>query len=294
MGVVLFMDFYIVDVFAEEKYQGNQLAVLIPSITISTEEMQKIAREINFNETTFILSGKQANGGYDVRIFTPDVEVPFAGHPTLGTAFIIQNFSENNESKQITLNLKVGQIPVNFEGEQLIMKQNPPEVGTIIPDQDIFTEILQISNEDIDSRFPIQVVSTGLPTLIVPLVSLDAVNRCKINHNAFQHFIDHVIKASILVFSTETKLPENDLNVRVFLDDTGFPEDPATGSANGNLAGYLIAHDFFESKKIEYRVKQGFQMGRPSILNIQAEKTQDFIQILVGGKVFLIAKGEWY
>ena len=113
--------------------------------------MQKIAREINFNETTFILSGKQDNGGYDVRIFTPDVEVPFAGHPTLGTAFIIQKVLENNESKQITLNLKVGQIPVNIEGEQLIMKQNQPELGTIIPDQDIFTEILQIPNEDIDS-----------------------------------------------------------------------------------------------------------------------------------------------
>lgn len=288
------MDFYIVDVFAEEKYQGNQLAVLIPSRTISTEEMQKIAREINFNETTFILSGKQDNGGYDVRIFTPDVEVPFAGHPTLGTAFIIQKVLENNESKQITLNLKVGQIPVYIEGEQLIMKQNPPELGTIIPDQDIFTEILQIPNEDIDSRFPIQIVSTGLPAVIVPLCSLDAVNRCKINHNKYQNFIDNVIKANILVFSPETKLKENDLNVRVFLDDPGFPEDPATGSANGNLAGYLIAHNFFESKNIAYRVEQGFQMGRPSILNIEAEKSQDSIQILVGGKVFLIAKGEWY
>ncbi|MFJ7307461.1 PhzF family phenazine biosynthesis protein [Peribacillus frigoritolerans] len=288
------MDFYIVDVFAEEKYQGNQLAVIIPSRIISTEEMQKIAREINFNETTFILSGKQDNGGYDVRIFTPDIEVPFAGHPTLGTAFIIQKVLENNESKQITLNLKVGQIPVNIEGEQLIMKQNPPELGTIIPDQDIFTEILQIPNEDIDSRFPIQIVSTGLPAVIVPLCSLDAVNRCKINHNNYQNFIDNVIKANILVFSPETKLKENDLNVRVFLDDTGFPEDPATGSANGNLAGYLIAHNFFESKNIAYRVEQGFQMGRPSILNIQAENSQNSIQILVGGKVFLIAKGEWY
>jgi len=288
------MDFYIVDVFAEEKYQGNQLAVLIPARAISTEEMQQIAREINFNESTFILSGKQDNGGYDVRIFTPDVEVPFAGHPTLGTAFIIQKFLENNESKQITLNLKVGQIPVIIEGEQLIMKQNPPELGTIIPDQKIFAEMLQISTEDMDSRFPIQIVSTGLPAVIVPLQSLEAVNRCMIHHDRYQNFIDTVIKANILIFSPETKRKENDLSVRVFLDDPGFSEDPATGSANGNLAGYLIVHNFFDSKNIAYRVEQGFQMGRPSILTIQAEQHQNSIKILVGGKVFLIAKGEWY
>ncbi|MGM0829110.1 MAG: PhzF family phenazine biosynthesis protein [Bacillota bacterium] len=288
------MDFYIVDVFAEEKYQGNQLAVLIPARAISTEEMQKIAREINFNETTFILSDKQDNGGYDVRIFTPDVEVPFAGHPTLGTAFIIHKVLESNKSKQITLNLKVGQIPVTIEGEQLIMKQNPPELGMTIPKQSIFTEMLQISDEDIDSRFPIQVVSTGLPAVIVPLKSMEAVNRCKINHDKYQPFINTVIKANILVFTPETKLKENDLSVRVFLDDPGFLEDPATGSANGNLAGYLIAHNFFESENIAYRVEQGFQMGRPSILTIQAENHQNSIEILVGGKVFLIAKGDWY
>lgn len=288
------MDFYIVDVFAEEKYQGNQLAVFIPSRTLSTDEMQKIAREINFNETTFILSGKIDDGGYDVRIFTPDVEIPFAGHPTLGTAFIIQNFLEEYESKQITLNLEVGQIPVTIEGDQLIMKQNPPELGTIITNPNIFTEMLQIHNEDIDSRFPIQVVSTGLPAVIVPLCSLDAVNRCKIHHDRYQNFIDNVIKANILVFTPETRLSENDLNARVFMDDPGFLEDPATGSANGNLAGYLIEHNFFESENIVYRVEQGFHMGRPSILTVQANNHQNSAEIFVGGKVFLIAKGEWF
>lgn len=288
------MDFYIVDVFAEEKYQGNQLAVLIPARALATEEMQKIAREINFNETTFILSGKQDNGGYDVRIFTPDVEVPFAGHPTLGTAFIIQQVLENCESKQITLNLEVGQIPVTIEGEQLIMKQNPPELGMVLPDREILADLLQIPIEEMDSRFPIQIVSTGLPAVIVPLHSLEAVNRCKIHHDRYQNFIDTVIKANILVFALESERKENDLSVRVFLDDPGFLEDPATGSANGNLAGYLVTHNFFDSKSIAYRVEQGFQMGRPSILTIQAEQHQNAIKILVGGKVFLIAKGEWY
>lgn len=241
-------DFYIADVFAEEKYQGNQLAVLIPARALSTEEMQRIAREINFSETAFILSGKQDNGGYDVRIFTPDAEVPFAGHPTWGTAFIIQQVSENCESNQITLNLEVGQILVTIEDDQLI------------------------PIEDMDSCFPIQIVSTGLPAVIVPLRSLEAVNRCEVHHDRYQNFIDTVIKANILGFAPETERKENDLSVRVFLDDPGFPEDLATGSANGNLAGYLVTHNFFESKNIGCRVEQGFQMGRPSILTIQAEQ----------------------
>ncbi|GAA4856523.1 PhzF family phenazine biosynthesis protein [Paenibacillus vulneris] len=288
------MDFFIVDVFAEQKYEGNQLAVFIPDKPLSTEEMQKIAREMNFSETTFILSDRHSNGGYDVRIFTPDIEIPFAGHPTLGTAFVIQKQLENNESNQVILNLQVGQIPVNFEGEQLIMKQNQPSFGRIISEVDKVADILQISKEDIDSRFPIQIVSTGLPAVIVPLRSLDAVNRCKINHTHFQNFINDVIKANLLVFAHEAIHKENDLNVRVFMNDTGFLEDPATGSANGNLAGYIISHNLFESNNINYRVEQGFQMGRPSILTVQAKQLLDSIQIKVGGKVFLIAKGEWY
>src|SRR4051812_16448895 len=108
------MDFYIVDVFAEKKYQGNQLAVLVPDRNLTTEEMQQIAKEIHFSETTFIMSNKQENDGYDVRIFTPDVEIPFAGHPTLGTAYIINQIMENGNASNVVLNLPVGQIPVVF------------------------------------------------------------------------------------------------------------------------------------------------------------------------------------
>lgn len=128
------MKFYIVDVFSEKKYQGNQLAVLIPNSEISTVEMQQIAREINFSETAFILSAKSSNGGYDVRIFTPHTELPFAGHPTLGTAFVIQQFLEKNASEQIILNLNVGQIPVIFSEENhddLMMQQREPTFSQI-------------------------------------------------------------------------------------------------------------------------------------------------------------------
>ena len=284
------MKFYIVDVFAEQKYQGNQLAVFLPDSDVPTEEMQKIAREINYSETTFIVSGKCENGGYKVRYFTPDVEIPFAGHPTLGTAFIIRQMLEEGKSDKIVLNLPVGPIPVTFNADVLTMEQNAPEFGLIMDKPGIVADILKIGAEDIDGKTPIQVVSTGLPSLIVPLKSLDAIERCAVDHFRYQQFIDNVEKCNLLVFAPES---EGVVRVRVFVDDPGFVEDPATGSANGNLAGYMLKYNCFGSSKIKYNVNQGAQIGRPSLLRVDAEKSEETYMIKVGGKVFLIAEGNW-
>ena len=284
------MKFYIVDVFAEQKYQGNPLAVFLPDSDVSTEEMQKIAREVNYSETTFIVSGKCENGGYKVRYFTPDVEIPFAGHPTLGTAFIIRQMLEEGKSDKIILNLPVGPIPVTFGADVLTMEQNAPEFGLIVDEPGIIADILKIGAADIDGKTPIQVVSTGLPSLIVPLKSLDAIERCAVDHFLYQKFIDNVEKCNLLVFAPES---EGVVRVRVFVDDPGFVEDPATGSANGNLAGYMLKYNCFGSKKIKYNVNQGAQIGRPSLLRVDAEKSDGTYMIKVGGKVFLIADGNW-
>ncbi|MDQ0970797.1 trans-2,3-dihydro-3-hydroxyanthranilate isomerase [Neobacillus niacini] len=287
------MRYYIVDVFAENKYEGNQLAVFIPEGKMEQTEMQNIAREMNFSETTFIMSGIQDNGGYDVKIFSPDSELPFAGHPTLGTAFIIKNFFDRSESSKIKLNLMVGQVPVVFEDQYAWMTQNQPEFGANLEIERI-VDALQINREDINTDYPIEVVSTGLPSVIVHLNSLDAVSRCKINHIAFEKLLKDIGEVNLLVFTTETASPENDLNVRLFMCNSGFLEDPATGSANGNLAGYLIKHDFFHSNEISYRVEQGAFIGRPSLLKINAKKTDDHYLIQVGGRVIVISEGKWY
>lgn len=284
------MKFYLVDVFAEKKYQGNQLAVLVPDRELSTTEMQQIAREINFSETTFILSGKQSNGGYDVRIFTPGEEIPFAGHPTLGTAYVIRQLMEKGESSQVLLNLGVGQIPVSVDHEGYTMTQNQPSFGLVVEQRDVVADVLNIQVEDIGTDYPIQLVSTGLPCIVVPLNSLDAVKRCSINHDRFQQFIERVYKCNLLVFAPDT---EADLRARVFMDDPGFLEDPATGSANGNLAGYLLNHNYFQQNKVQYTVSQGREINRPSLLRIKAEKIADTYQIEVGGNVHLVAEGEW-
>jgi trans-2,3-dihydro-3-hydroxyanthranilate isomerase len=285
--------YYIVDVFAENKYEGNQLAVFIPDRKMETTEMQKIAREMNFSETTFILSGLQDNGGYDVKIFSPDSELPFAGHPTLGTAYVIKNFLGRSESSQIKLNLPAGQIPVVFEDHYAWMTQNQPEFGADV-EIERMVAILQINREDINTDFPIQEVSTGLPSVIVHLNSLDAVHRCKINHIAYEKLLKDMGEVNLLVFTTETASPENDLNVRLFMCNTGYLEDPATGSANGNLAGYLLKYNFFHSNEISYRVEQGAFIGRPSLLKIHAKKSDDHYLIQVGGQVITVSEGKWY
>jgi trans-2,3-dihydro-3-hydroxyanthranilate isomerase len=290
------LPFYIVDVFAEEKYAGNQLAVVRDAAALSDEQMLQITREMNYSETTFILSEKPRESGYDVRIFTPGSEVPFAGHPTLGTAYLIQKEIIKNPVEKVILNLKVGQIPVTFhdagQGQEILwMKQVEPIFGKIF-DADDVARVLTLVKDDIDKRFPIREVSTGLPFIIVPLKKLEALKRVAINKDLFLKLIENSQAKMFLVFCPETYKQNNDLNVRVFCDYYGIPEDPATGSANGCLAGYLIKHRYFGEEKIDVRVEQGYEIGRPSLLYLKAENNNGKIDVNVGGEVVMVAEGQ--
>ena len=289
--------FYIVDVFAEEKYAGNQLAVFRDAKGLSDREMQRFANEMHYSETTFILSEEKRNNGYDVRIFTPEQEIPFAGHPTLGTAYVIQQEILKEQVEKVDLNLKVGQIPVTFNYREkdidiLWMKQKNPTFGQVF-DSSPISQVLSLDQEAIDHRFPIQEVSTGLPFNIVPLKTLNAVKQAKIDRDKYFELIKDTESKAILVFCPETYNKENNLNVRVFADYYGVPEDPATGSANGCLAGYLVKHRYFGKDRIDIRVEQGYEVGRPSLLFLKAEEKEDTIDVLVGGKVIMVAKGEF-
>jgi len=285
---------YIVDVFAEEKYAGNQLAVVTNGAVLSDLQMQKIANEMHFSETTFILTDKMRKGGYDVRIFTPKKELPFAGHPTLGTAYIIKHFTLAKKTNDILLNLKAGQIPVHFEQSKNTeigwMKQNQPVFGKQFEVQR-FAKLLGLNESDFDERFPIQEVSTGLLFIIVPLKTLNSVKKAIVNQK-LQAELAKESMAGILVFCPQTYAKENDLNVRVFVDAYGIPEDPATGSGNGCLAAYLSSYRYFGTSKVAVKVEQGCEIGRPSLIHLKAEDKDGDIQVNVGGKVKLIAKGE--
>ena len=258
-------------------------------------EMQTIANEMHFSETTFIRSEKLTNDGYNVRIFTPSTEVPFAGHPTLGTAYVINKFLSNKQPKYIKLNLKIGQIKVTFEEHQdipnfLWMQQTQPEFKKIYS-KPFFQKFLTLQTLDFDLNYPIQEVSTGLPFIIVPLKTLDAVKHARVNLSLLPKFLKKTT-AGIIIFSPETYRKENQLNARVFVDAFGISEDPATGSGNGCLAAYLSKHRYFGTNEIDISVEQGFEIKRPSILQLKTRRKTDGIDIRVGGRVVLIAKGE--
>lgn len=289
------LGFYILDVFAEDKYAGNPLAVVTNGQGLSSKRMQQVAREFNFSETTFILSGRQDNGGYDVRIFTPGEEVPFAGHPTVGTAWLIRNLLTLDRPGTIRLNLKVGQIPVTFDADTEIawMTTQSPALGETLPPA-LLEEVVGVDHNDLDTRFPVQVVSTGLPAVLVPLKTLRAVQGARIKIDPLRELIKtHDVGKAVLVFCPETLSADNQVHVRVFAPLVGVPEDPATGSANSCLAGYLLRHRYFGEGPVDVKVEQGYEMGRPSKVHLRArQKIQGPIEIQVGGKVQLVAKGE--
>jgi trans-2,3-dihydro-3-hydroxyanthranilate isomerase len=287
------LPFYIVDVFAEKKYAGNQLAVFREAGELSGAEMQQLARETNFSETTFIMQDEQHDNGYDVRIFTPGEEVPFAGHPTLGTAHIIREEILKGNAEALTLNLKVGRIPVAFARDGYIwMKQVEPEFGKQHPAA-VVAAMLNLPVNEIDGRFPVQEVSTGLPFFIVPLKSISALKAAKVDRDKYFAFIKDSWAKGVLVFCPETHERQNDISVRVFVECFSIPEDPATGSGNGCLAGYLVKHRYFGEERIDIRSEQGYEIGRPSLLLLKAKRDDARINISVGGKAITVAKGEF-
>jgi trans-2,3-dihydro-3-hydroxyanthranilate isomerase len=290
------MDFYITDVFGQEKYSGNQLATFLYCGNLSAQEMQQIAREINFSETTFVVSDRPRDGGYDVRIFTPAAEIDFAGHPTLGTAFVIQRYLIGQAVEHVVLNLRAGPVPVRLPGigddALLWMRQAEPTFGAQL-EAAALAQVLGIELRDVDTRWPVEQVSTGLPHIIVPLKNLAALKRARIARERYDALVRQSWAKAVLIMSPESYSPTHDLGVRMFADYYGVPEDPATGSGNGCLAAYLVKHRYCGTSSIDLRVGQGFEIGRPSILALRAAEEQGRIAVDVGGQVIPIAKGQW-
>jgi trans-2,3-dihydro-3-hydroxyanthranilate isomerase len=284
--------FYIVDVFAEAKLEGNQLAVVLDN-EWSTEKMQKFTREMNFSESTFITGVDLEKRVFKVRIFTPVGELPFAGHPTLGTAYVAAKELMKKDVPDLTLDLKAGMIPVTFQvtsdGQPILwMKQLNPEFGAIHRAEEI-APMFKLKPSNIDTRFPIQEVSTGVWFYMIPLKTREALEKIKLDAEKLKAFSADKKAKWPLLFCPEPESKSNHLKVRMLNDWT---EDPATGSANGCLAGYLVKHRYFRSPKINIRVEQGAEINRPSILYLRAEEKRSSIEVNVGGKVAMIARGE--
>jgi trans-2,3-dihydro-3-hydroxyanthranilate isomerase len=285
--------FRLVDVFAEQRYAGNQLAVVESFGDLDGEEMQQIAAEMNFSETTFVESSDPA--GARVRIFTPEAEIPFAGHPTLGTAHVIREHLVDGRPDRIVLDLDVGDVPVDVRptdgAETLWMTQQPPTFGETL-DAAPLADVLSLDAAAIDADWPVQVVSTGLPTIVVPLVDREALTSIELDRAAYDRVTGERDAKLVLAFCPDPREAANDLAVRVFAPFYGVPEDPATGSANGCLAAYLARHAFFGSGDVEARVEQGYEIGRPSLVHLSALDRGGEVDVKVGGSVVDVARGE--
>lgn len=288
------MKFYIVDVFAEDQYTGNQLAVFRGNPDTAT--CLKLAQEMNYQECTFITSDAVSNGGYDVRVFTPVNEIPFAGHPTLGTGFIVQNEILGSEAGQVTLNMQVGQIPVRIEDDGVAwMKQAEPQFQETYP-AEVVADVLGLSVDDFDLNYPIQAVSTGLPHIITQIKTLAALQRATWNFAKFKQMVNWESEQQIkglFAFSPESVKSANQFHSRGFVElITGMVEDPATGSANGCFAAWLARYQYLGSNIVKARVEQGYAVKRPSLILLDAQDRGDTISVNVGGRVRLVAKGE--
>ncbi len=275
--------FFITEVFAEGPYAGNQLATVFNAQDLSAEEMQKIARAFNFAESTFVTGGDLASG-FDVRIFTPQTELPFAGHPTLGTAYLLRKQC-SPPPDSLVLNLGVGPIPVDFGADGVLwMQQRAPEFGEVL-DKAQVAEDLSLELTDIESGFPVQYVSTGLEFALVPVNSFEALKRVRVKGDRLSH--------GVLVFCRGGYSPDQSIQARMFATQLGVSEDAATGSANGCLASYLVEHQYLGDSSVQVRVGQGYEINRPSQLYLDANKTDGEYSIRVGGKVGLVAEGKW-
>ena len=284
--------FHLVDVFARERYAGNQLAVVEEAGSLNDEEMQAFAAEIGFSETTFV--GGQSTDGWDVRIFTPEAEIPFAGHPTIGTAHVIREQIAEGRPDSVVLDLDVGGIPVEVRGrdgrEALWTTQQPPKFGRELPPETL-ADVLSLDVADLDADWPVQVVSTGLPTIVVPLASRAALRDIELDRDAYRAVTGEREAKNVLAFCRDPRSADNDLAVRVFAPFYGVPEDPATGSSNGCLAAYLVRHLVLGTDEIDVRVEQGYEMGRPSLLHLRARTSDDGIRVEEGGSVVPVARG---
>jgi len=289
------------DVFTESRFGGNPLAVLPEAEGLSDLEMQQITREFNYSETTFVFPPEQGHTR-KVRIFTPAQEVPFAGHPNVGTAFVLATagaLGEIHSSLEVTFEEEAGLVPITIResGGRItsceLKAPQPVALGEAIP-RDLVASAASVPVEDIvTQRHEPQEVSVGLPFIFVELRNRAALERARINLAGFEDLRDALgdpVRASVYLYTREGN--EVDIRARMFAPLSGVPEDPATGSAGCAVAGLLTHHDKESSGEYSYRIAQGVEMGRPSLLLARARKANGVVEATwIGGGSVLVSEG---
>lgn len=294
--------YFTVDVFTDHRFGGNQLAVFPDARDIAPEAMPRIAREFNYSETTFVLPPRDPANTARVRIFTPGGELGFAGHPTVGTAHVLAEIGaipQTGDDTRIVFEEGVGPIPVRIRASSgkpnfaQLSVAKLPEFGPPPPSLDVLAAMLSLRPDDlVGGAWSPDAVSCGTPFLFIPLRSRDAVARSRLDLTVWERALRDYLTNKVFLFAMEGERPGSDVHARMYAPGIGVPEDPATGSAAVGLGGYLAARDSRASGTLRWRVEQGFEMGRPSILEVEVDKSNGAITaVRVGGSSVIVCEG---
>lgn len=294
------LNYHLLDVFTNQPFGGNQLAVFAdPPLDLPTSTMQLIAKEMNLSEVTFVFPPADQQNDFRVRIFTPARELPMAGHPTVGTAFLLAYLGmidESQKSRALIFEEGIGPIQVTVESDEdgipdnVLMRQPIPQFLDIYEDREAIAQMLSLRPEDLQPNAPLQVLSNGLPFLYVTLKSLEAIRRISLRLDLWQGLLLGKPGENVFVTTTQTENPGSTVHSRMFAPALAVAEDPATGSASGPLGVYLLQYGLIDSQEIVS--EQGIEMGRPSFINIKVDRQGDkFTEVTVGGACVYMGQG---
>jgi trans-2,3-dihydro-3-hydroxyanthranilate isomerase len=290
--------YYICDVFTTTRFGGNQLAILPRAEGLSDRQMQQVAREFNFSETTFVLP-PEAGHTRRVRIFTPSTEVPFAGHPNIGTAFALATAGELgpiDSSITVTFEERAGVVPISIhrrEGQPVWCELSAPQrlsLGKTASARSLAAAVSLASDDVVTTTHPPQVASVGLPFLVAELRDRAALERARVHPDGIDGLIAEGVTPDVHLYTLSAD--DFDIRARMFAPRDGVPEDPATGSANCALAGLLGHYRGAADGSFRWRIAQGVEMGRPSVLEARAEKREGLVTgTWIGGASVLVSEG---
>ena len=299
------LSYHLLDVFTDRPFGGNPLAVFTDGRGISDAQMQAIARELNLSETTFVLPPLDPQTDFQVRIFTPTYELPMAGHPTVGTAFILAReglVKPAERESTVVFEEGVGPVPVKISWKEgapgfIEMRQPLPKFGPRFDDAKVIAEMLSLETRDIlETNLPMEMVSCGVPFLFVPINSLEAMGRIRFRPDVCERVLSGLAPGSgVFVFAKGGQFPGSDVHGRMFAPGLGVLEDPATGSACGPLGCYLVRHHVLASEgELRCVIEQGLEMGRPSFLHVTITHADGEISAVnVGGTCHYMGAGSW-
>ncbi len=290
------------DVFTDRAFTGNPLAIFPDAEGLSSEEMQAIAKEMNLSETTFVLPATDLKAERRLRIFTPRAELPLAGHPVVGTFYVLAGrgaFQLEDGSNRIFQECGAGVLPVDIHVragsvEQVVMTQSPPRFFDEYRDRKLLADSVGLAEDQLlPDDLPAQLVSTAVPQLMVPARSLRNLEKIEIDLVTMRRVLQETKSDCFMIFTRECVHPESTVHARMFAPSLGVAEDPATGSASGALGAYLVHHGIVSAEPTaRILVEQGYEMGRPSAIHVEVDGgAEGPVEVRVGGQAVEVAEG---